>query len=257
MHKSIQDSEQYSPRSIRRYERIFGADFLSSGGGETTTAICASLNIQPGTRVLDVGSGLGGSAFHMCRTYGAIVTGVDTLPQMITLSTQRAANYGLDSVKFVEGDILELDLPEASFDLVYSRDAFLYIEDKLALFSKLHRLLAPGGQLFVSDYGHGSGPLSSEFVDYGNSAGYFLEEPAAYGVILEKAGFRDVRAEDATAAFIAVLEREMADVRRVTGNPEEDLDAEDRDYLLERWERKVRWCQNGEMRWVHLRAQRA
>jgi len=257
MHKAIQESEQYSPRSIRRYERIFGADFLSSGGIETTTAICKSLNIQSGARVLDVGSGLGGSAFHMRRAYGAVVTGVDTLPQMIAMSTQRAADYGLDDVKFIEGDILELDLPEASFDLAYSRDAFLYIQDKAALFRKLHRLLAPGGRLFVSDYAHGAGPLSKEFTEYAAGAGYYLAEPEAYGAVLTNAGFEDVHAEDATALFIAVLEREMDDIRRETGNPEDDLDPEDRAYLLERWERKVRWCRDAEMKWVHLRGLRS
>ena len=257
MHKAIQESDQYSPRSIRRYERIFGADFLSSGGLETTAAICKSLDIAPGTRVLDVGSGLGGSAFHMQRTYGAVVTGVDTLPQMIALSTQRAVERGLDGVRFIEGDILDLDLPEASFDLAYSRDAFLYIEDKLALFRKLHRLLAPGGRLFVSDYGCGSAALSKEFMDYANGAGYFLRDPEAYGAVLTNAGFQEVRAEDATALFVDVLEREMEDIRRDTGDPEVDLDPEDKAYLLDRWERKVRWCRNGEMKWVHLRGSRS
>jgi len=256
MHKPIQESEQYSPRSIRRYERIFGPDFLSSGGPETTRTICETLDIRPGTRVLDVGSGLGGSAFHMNRVYGAIVTGVDILPQMIALSTERAAAYGTNDVNFVEGDILTLDLPAASFDLVYSRDAFLYIKDKLTLFRKLFQLLGSRGRLFVSDYGRGPDPLSDEFVNYANGAGYSLEEPDIYGSIVKEAGFGNVKAEDMTAAFIAILQREIASVRSGAVESDDGLDQEDRDYLIERWERKIRWCKAGEMRWIHVIARR-
>ena len=257
MHKSIQESEQYSPLNIRRYERIFGTDFVSSGGLETTGTICYTLDIRPGTRVLDVGSGLGGSAFHMNRVHGAVVTGVDILPQMVAMATQRAAEYGLDGVKFIEGDILDMQLPAASFDLVYSRDAFLYIKDKLALFQTLYGLLAPQGRLFVSDYACGPGPLSDEFINYANGAGYYLEEPEVYGSWIKAAGFQEVQAQDMTDTFIAVLQREVADIRKGAGQPEDGLDQEDREYLAARWERKIRWCTDGDMKWGHLRAKRS
>lgn len=253
----LRESEQYSARSIRRYERMFGSDFLSSGGAETTKMICGGLGIRAGTRVLDVGSGLGGSAFLMRGLYGAVVTGVDVLPQMVAMATERAAKHGLDGINFIEGDILELVLPEASFDLVYSRDAFLYIKNKLALFRRLYRLLAPRGRLFVSDYACGPGPLSKEFIEYSREAGYYLEEPAAYGAAIEGAGFRDVDVRDMTAMFVSILEKEVAGIRECSGRSEDDLDAADRDYLIERWERKIRWCKNNEMKWAHFHAVRS
>jgi len=254
MQKSILESDQYSARSIRRYEGIFGKDFISSGGAETTGAICKTLDLKPGTRVLDVGSGLGGSAFHMNRVYGARVTGVDILPQMIALSTERASGYGMDGVEFIEGDILELSLPLSCFDLIYSRDALLYIKDKLSLFQKLHGLLAPGGSLFVSDYACGPEPLSEEFTQYANGAGYHLASPEAYGAVVQEAGFQDVQAQDATELFISVLKGELARIQNASGQAGADLEPEDRDYLVQRWERKVRWCTAGDMRWVHIRA---
>jgi len=247
---SLQSSPQYTDNSIHRYERIFGTDFVSSGGLDVTRAICDSLAIAPGMRVLDVGSGLGGSAFHMCRAYGAAVTGVDILPQMVAMARQRAAAYGLPGVTFVEGDILELELPEASFDLVYSRDSLLHIEDKPALFGKLRRLLAPGGRLFISDYATGPGPFSPEFTEY--AAGYYLHTPDAYGELVKAAGFQLVEARDMTASFVAILQREVASIRGAAGS--EGLPQEDCDYLAKRWERKIDWCTRGEMKWVHLRA---
>jgi hypothetical protein len=59
-----------------------------------------------------------------------------------------------------------------------------------------------------------------------------------------------------TATFIAVMQREVAGIRGGAGDPEDDLDQEDRDYLAERWERKIRWCNDGDMKWAHLRALR-
>ena len=256
MHSSISESEQYSARSVHRYEKIFGDDFLSSGGLETTKAICDSLDLRPGTRILDVGSGLGGSAFYMNRSYGAVVTGVDILPQMVELATQRTRERGIEGVVFLQGDILEIDMPSAAYDRVYSRDAFLYIEDKLALFRKLHGLLAPLGRLFVSDYCRGPDPLSAGFVDYASDAGYHLFQLDAYGAILEAAGFRDVAVEDATSAFVAVMQREIAGIQGRSQGPDDDLDAEDRDYLVERWTKKIDWCNAGHMKWGHFRARR-
>ena len=257
MHGSIRESQQYSPRSVRRYEKIFGADFLSSGGGDTTKAICETLDIRAGTRVLDVGSGLGGSAFYMSRAYGAVVTGVDILPQMVELATQRARERGVTGVTFVHGDILELDMPAVAYDLVYSRDALLYVEDKPTLFRKLYRLLAPRGRLFVSDYARGPDPLSDDFIDYVKDAGYYLQELAAYGDIVEAAGFLDVVVLDKTEIFVAVMQREMEDIRGSLQEPEYDgLEAGDRDYLLKRWEKKTRWCNAGDMKWGHFYARR-
>ncbi len=252
MSTSIQDSQQYSDRSVRRYERIFGADYLSTGGPDTTRDVCARLGLTPGTRVLDVGSGIGGSAFHMAQTYGAVVTGIDVLGQLVDMANRRTAERGIAGVHFVHGDILDYDLPEASFDVAYSRDALLYIADKDALFSRLHSLLAPGGRIFITDYACGSGALSKEFTDYAAEAGYHLCPVASYGATLEAAGFTDVVAEDKSAHFIAVMQQEIDRVRQMPEDPETGIDPEDRDYLIARWERKIVWCQNGDMAWGHF-----
>ena len=60
---------QYSRTSILRYEKIFGEHYISTGGAETTDNLCKRLgsSLRPGVRVLDVGSGIGGAAFHLAR----------------------------------------------------------------------------------------------------------------------------------------------------------------------------------------------
>jgi phosphoethanolamine N-methyltransferase len=254
---TIHASGQYSPQSLRRYERIFGTDFLSSGGPDTTAAICATLGLRPGMRVLDVGSGLGGSAFYMHRVFGAEVVGIDLLGELVGQARARAAARGMHGVRFEQGDILHAQLPSSSFDLIYSRDAFLYVADKAALFSRLYHLLVPGGRLFISDYGCGSGDLDADFVSYARASGYHLHTCEAYEAHAAAAGFAEVMVEDKTREFLWILGQEAARIRAEPREGVDSLSEVDRAYLLERWEKKQQWCHRGDMKWLHLRARRA
>lgn len=56
-----------SLRGILLYEKIFGRTFVSTGGLETTKEFVELLNLKPGQKVLDVGGGIGGSAFYMAK----------------------------------------------------------------------------------------------------------------------------------------------------------------------------------------------
>ena len=93
-----------------RYEKIFGDGYVSTGGPETTAYLCAKLGtaLRPGVRVLDVGSGIGGAAFHLASEYGAVVTGVDLSEEMVAIARERAARLEAspESVTFLLADIL-------------------------------------------------------------------------------------------------------------------------------------------------------
>ena len=52
---------------ITRYEEIFGKTWVSVGGETTTKEFVELLDLKPGMKVLDIGSGAGGSAFFMAR----------------------------------------------------------------------------------------------------------------------------------------------------------------------------------------------
>ena len=66
-HQEFLDANQYSTNGITRYEEIFGKTFVSTGGKTTTEAFVAMLDLKPDMKVLDIGSGAGGSAFLMAR----------------------------------------------------------------------------------------------------------------------------------------------------------------------------------------------
>lgn len=75
-----------------------------------------SLNLQPGTRVLDVACGTGNLALPAARL-GAVVTGVDIAPNLIEQARENASREGL-AVQFDEGDVENLPYADASFDAV-------------------------------------------------------------------------------------------------------------------------------------------
>merc|ERR1711936_334791 len=129
------DQNQYTRKGILRYEAIFGRTWVSVGGESTTRQFVAHLDLKPGMKVLDIGCGIGGSAFYMARNYME--------------------------------DALCMDYPDNFYDIVYSRDTILHIPEKEELFAKFLQTLKPGGRLLISDYCHGDQPHSNNFKEYG------------------------------------------------------------------------------------------
>jgi phosphoethanolamine N-methyltransferase len=242
---------QYSRTSILRYEKIFGQHYVSTGGAETTEDLCRRLgaSLRPGVRVLDVGSGIGGAAFHLAQAHGAIVTGIDLAEEMVAIAAERTEELGLsDKVDFILGDVLETPFPE-KFDVIWSRDALMHVPDKPRLFSRLYSLLNDGGRIVITDYARGKTPGSQAFEDYITKTGYHVVEPEQYGKLLSDAGFVDVVVDDATETFMDILRRES---KRLVDHRADFLSMfseEDLNYLVERWAMKDRFCQAGDMKW--------
>ncbi|XP_020614244.1 phosphoethanolamine N-methyltransferase 1-like [Orbicella faveolata] len=255
------DQNQYSSNSILRYEKIFGRGFVSTGGLETTQEIVAMLSLKKGQKVLDVGCGIGGSGFYMVKVVPyfctAVIKGVlassnsarwNIKAPLILLSTQ---------VEFVVADITTADYEPESFDVIYSRDTILHIEDKETLFKNFLKWLKPEGELLISDYCRGPKELSETMKAYIAKRHYHLLTPADYGKLLEKAGFVDVKAIDNTKRFIEVLTSERARFESDKNTFLKDFSKEDFEYLVEDWETKIVRCGNGDQKWGLFHAKKS
>jgi MPBQ/MSBQ methyltransferase len=106
--------------------------------------------LSPGTTVLDVGCGIGGSSRILARDYGFNVTGITISPQQVRRA-QELTPPNL-SAQFQVDDALALSFPDASFDVVWSIEAGPHMPDKAQFARELLRVLKPGGILVVADW---------------------------------------------------------------------------------------------------------
>jgi phosphoethanolamine N-methyltransferase len=231
-----------------RYEKIFGAGFVSSGGISITKMFCSKLNLPQSPHILDIGSGLGGAAFYMARQFQATVVGLDLSPMMIEITKERAEQHEHLGISFRLEDVMTTDFADASFDLIWSRDALLHIPQKAELFERLYRWLKPNGQIMISDYSRKAGTLSTDFQEYMETSGYHLLDVETYGQLLAQAGITDVQSEDWTPLFIETLRQEQQNIQEKRTTFLQDFTENDLNYLLQRWEQKIHFCQNGDMR---------
>lgn len=237
------DGGQYSAEGIEKYQRIYGRDFVSPGGAETAREFIGMLELRPGQRVLDAGCGIGGAAFLMAKECGVTVQGIDLSRNMVEMAKERCRALGLEAkVSFDHGDLMSLEA-DRHFNAIYSRDVFLHLEDKAALFGLLLRALKPGGRLLITDYCRGTGSLSQAFDDYVRSRGYFLITIGEYARFLRKAGFEAVRAVDLTSRFAEIHLRELKRLER-SGDAADDLSD-----LAAAWKEKRDRALRGEQRW--------
>ncbi len=109
--------------------------------------------LQPGERVLDVGSGAGTDSLVAAQMVGASgrVTGIDMTPEMLERARRSAEAMGAANVEFVEGEAESLPFADESFDVVISNGVIDLIPDKDAVFAELFRVLAPGGRIQIAD----------------------------------------------------------------------------------------------------------
>lgn len=106
--------------------------------------------LPPGTTVLDVGCGIGGSSRILAKDYGFSVTGVTISPGQVKRA-QELTPEGLDA-KFAVDDAMALSFPDGSFDVVWSIEAGPHMPDKAIFAKELLRVVKPGGVLVVADW---------------------------------------------------------------------------------------------------------
>jgi SAM-dependent methyltransferase len=109
--------------------------------------VVAGLDLA-GRRVLDAATGTGNTAILAAQA-GAAVTGFDLTPALLEVARQRASHAGVD-VRFVEGDLLAIPFPDASFEVVLSTFGAFLADDQRACALELVRVCRPGGRIVTT-----------------------------------------------------------------------------------------------------------
>lgn len=162
------------------------------------------LEISRGQRVLDIGSGLGGSACWLAKTFGCSVLGLTLSEVQVQAARKRASEEDVEPlVCFREHDANKLDLPSGTFDRVWIVECSEHIHDKEAFFRDCARLLTPGGRIGLCIWLKGpAGGAEAESIVQGVCEAMFcpslltMDEQTA---MLDQAGFGSIVADDITA----------------------------------------------------------
>jgi SAM-dependent methyltransferase len=114
-------------------------------------------DLQPGERVVDVGSGAGFDSFVAAGLVGAAgrVVGVDMTAEMLAKSRRTASLLGYGHVEFREGLAEALPVEDGWADVVISNGVINLCADKRAVLEEIHRVLRPGGSLQFADIANG------------------------------------------------------------------------------------------------------
>lgn len=182
------------------------------GGVAAVVQLAAAAGVGASSRVLDVGSGLGGSARLLAHLFGCRIHGIELTSDRCLQAERLTARVGLSRlVTFTAGDVLAADLPAGGFDVVWGQSAWMHVADTRALASRCAASLAAGGRVAFED------SYRMRMPDSGSEAAMFRElEQLWGGRILSRAewcapfkreSLEIARFEDCTAGFVRYLGR--------------------------------------------------
>jgi sarcosine/dimethylglycine N-methyltransferase len=134
-------------------EELFPHDQDHYGGLAANDALAERAGIGKDTRVVDFCSGLGGPSRYFAHRYGADVIGIELTPARVKGAEELTRRVGLqDSVRVIEGNVMQVPLPDTSVDVVISQEALLHVPDKERALAEAYRILKPGGRIAFTDW---------------------------------------------------------------------------------------------------------
>jgi SAM-dependent methyltransferase len=186
-------------------------DQFHTRGILATAELADAVGLEPASRVLDLGCGLGGPARYLAATFGCAVTGVDLSPGFIDAATYLTARCGLaDRATFQVGDALHLPFEAGAFDSVFLQHVAMNIEDRAALYAEVRRILAPGGRFATYDLVLRDGDVVYPAPWARDASTSFLRSEADTRAALEHAGFKVVLWRDDTQTALNWFKASMA-----------------------------------------------
>lgn len=129
------------------------ADSIFDASRRTVARMASLLDeLDETTRVLDIGSGYGGAARFLARSYRCHVVALNLSDVENTRARALNAEQGLDTcIEVVDGSFEQIPYPDAAFDVVWSQDAILHSGDRDGVLAEVARILRPGGRFVFTD----------------------------------------------------------------------------------------------------------
>jgi sarcosine/dimethylglycine N-methyltransferase len=221
-------------------------DSILDASRRTVERIASRLD-TPGewTRVLDIGSGYGGAARYLARSFGCRVLALNLSDVENETARRLNEEQGLDQrVEVVDGSFQEIQYPDNTFDFVWSQDALLHSDDRRQVVQEVARVLKPDGQFVFTD------PMQADDCPEGVLQPILdrihlesLGSPKFYRGAAEEAGLQEVRFDDLTPHLITHYARVLEETEKRGHELEEVVSPA----YLERMKKGLRhWVEGGE-----------
>ena len=138
------------------FSRLMEEFNLSTGAVERRRRITDALGLQPGMRILDVGSGPGHQIAEMAQVIGASghIDGVDSSQGAVEIARRRC--NGLANVTVTLGDAYDVPFEVETFHAAMSSQVFEYLDDVSKALSEMYRVLKPGARVLIHGTGWGA-----------------------------------------------------------------------------------------------------
>ena len=129
------------------------AEDIGAASRRTVDTMAQQLpTLGEGFRVLDCGAGYGGAARALAKNFGCQVDCLNLSVVQNERNRALTAEAGLSShIRVFDGAFESLPFEDASYDAVWSQDAFLHSGDKPTVLREVARVLKPGGSLVFTD----------------------------------------------------------------------------------------------------------
>ncbi len=186
------------------------------------------LELDRGSRLLDVACGSGGPSLRAAQFAQCHVLGIDVHEQAIRTAQRQAGQAGLaGQVEFRQVDASKsLPFPDGTFDAVICLDAINHLPDRAGTLREWARILKPAGRAVFTNPIVVTGPLSNSEIQLRSSVGFFLFVPPGFDErLLMETGFRLIQKEDRTenmarisSRWCTAREAHAADLRRLEGD---------------------------------------
>jgi len=185
-------------------------------GRSSTLELAHAAGLDENMRVLDVGSGVGGTARRLAKEFGCRVTGIDLTEEYCRAAAMLSEKIGLtDLVDYRQGDAINLPFDQGTFDAVWTEHVAMNIPDKSRLYREMYRVLKPGGILAINDVLAGpSGPVLFPVPWARTADTSYLIEPGALSSFLKATGFTIIDWSDTTDAALRWFESLAEKIRK-------------------------------------------